>query len=78
MGDFNTSFADNYYFTTEGRKALLQVFAEAELQLLTCDRQECVDHIAVSRRFFGDGNVLVDEWNLGKVLSDHKGIVVEF
>ena len=78
VGDLNTSFADNYYFTIEGRKALLQVFTDTDLQLLTGDQLECVDHIAVSRRFVGDGDVLVDEWNLGKALSDHKGIVVEF
>ncbi len=78
LGDFNTSFADNYYFTTAGREALLDVFADTDLRLLTGDRRACVDHIAVSRRFVGDGDVSVEEWNLDKRLSDHKGIAAEF
>lgn len=34
-GDFNCSFADNYYFTKAGRTALLEVFEKAGLRLLT-------------------------------------------
>ena len=76
-GDFNCSFADNYYFTNFGRETLRVSLARNKISLLTGSQQECIDHIAVSRNFIGVGNVTVTEWNLDKSLSDHKGIVAE-
>lgn len=76
-GDFNCSFADNYYFTNFGRETLRASLARNKISLLTESRQECIDHIAISRSFIGVGKVTVSEWNLDKSLSDHKGIVAE-
>ena len=77
VGDFNCSFADNYYFTNFGRNTLLASFAHSKISLLTGNRPECIDHIAVSENFVGDSKVKVSEWNLDKSISDHKGIVAE-
>jgi endonuclease/exonuclease/phosphatase family metal-dependent hydrolase len=73
-GDFNCSFADNYYFTKTGRESLLEFFTENHITVLTENRGECIDHIAVSDSFIKDTEILIDEWNYNKILSDHKGI----
>ena len=75
-GDFNVSFCDNYYFTNYGRDTLLRSFSENRIRLLTENVPECIDHIAVSETFFKNGDVKIEEWNLEKKLSDHKGIAV--
>lgn len=77
-GDFNCSFLDNYYFTEKGRARLLRAFEENKLSILTAGQAECVDHIAVSNRILGGLPVMIEEWNLDKQLSDHKGIAVTF
>lgn len=76
-GDYNLSFADNYYFTNWGRKTVLDSFAQNKIRLLTADVSECIDHIAVTDSFVSGRTWNVQEWNLDKRLSDHKGIVVE-
>lgn len=75
-GDFNCSFADNYYFTTAGRKRLLDLFKEEKITLLTSQQKECIDHIAISTSWVDDDSYSVKEWNEAKKLSDHKGIAV--
>lgn len=75
-GDFNCSFGDNYYYTKYGRDELLASFCKNGLSLLTRGQNECIDHIAVTREFVGSAIVRVDEWNMDKRLSDHKGISV--
>ena len=77
-GDYNCSFADNYYFTNKGRDTLLSAFAENGLVLLTASQYECIDHIAVSSCFCDSVEPVVEEWNVDKSLSDHKGIAVCF
>lgn len=77
-GDFNCSFADNYYFTKAGRNIILQSFAENNIELLTASRPLCIDHIAISDRFVSECDIQIEEWNTEKTLSDHKGIAVEF
>lgn len=77
-GDFNCSFADNYYYTKDARRIILETFAENHIQLLTAEQPECIDHIAVSRTFVGDSHISIVEWNVNKLLSDHKGIAVSF
>ncbi len=77
IGDFNCSFSDNYYYTKAGRAALEGVLARNNLELLTRQQPECVDHIAISRNFFGDSAVNVEEWNCDKKLSDHKGVYIK-
>jgi exonuclease III len=76
-GDFNCSFADNYYFTKTGRDSILKFFNENNITILTSDRSECIDHIAVSDSFIKNKDILIDEWNYNKALSDHKGISVQ-
>lgn len=77
VGDYNLSFSDNYYYTNWGRKFLNDNFNNCEIKLLTKDRTECIDHIAISKSFICGKEIFVDEWNQDKKLSDHKGIVVE-
>lgn len=77
-GDFNCSFSDNYYFTKLGREALLRTFSEHDIELLTKNEAECIDHIAVSKRFISNSGIQIAEWNQDKLLSDHKGIAVYF
>ena len=77
-GDFNCSFFDNYYFTRAGRNDLQNLFQEVELSLLTGEQAECIDHIAISRRFASFVKLTIEEWNENKLLSDHKGIAVSF
>ena len=76
-GDYNLSFSDNYYYTKYGRETVLSSFADNSIRLLTADRSECIDHIAVSEEFVADADITVDEWNYDKRLSDHKGIYVD-
>ena len=77
IGDYNTSFADNYYFTNNGRNELNKLIRECNLNLLTGDIPECIDHIAISERFITNLETEFGEWNLDKKLSDHKGIYVD-
>ena len=77
IGDYNTSFADNYYFTNYGRNELNNLFRECNLNLLTGNRPECIDHIAISESFITNLETDIGEWNSDKKLSDHKGIYVE-
>ena len=76
LGDYNLSFADNWYYTKEGRRLINETFDECGISLLTRDRTECIDHIAISEKFIGNVKS-IDEWNLDKSLSDHKGIIAD-
>jgi exonuclease III len=75
-GDFNISFADNYYYTKFGRDELNKSFSNNDMELLTGNRQECIDHIAISRKIVNNSIIEIGEWNQDKSLSDHKGIYV--
>ena len=77
IGDYNISFADNYYFTHNGRNELIKLFRECNLNLLTRDKKEWNDHIAISEGFISNMEKEIGEWNLDKKLSDHEGIYVE-
>ena len=77
-GDFNCSFADNYYFTVAGRTAILNGLKDCDLSLLTKNQTVCIDHIALTEHFVGNIDVKIEEWNQMKTLSDHKGIAVSF
>jgi exonuclease III len=76
-GDFNMSFCDIYYFTKAGRTTLEEMFVANNLNLLTRNQIECIDHIAISHTFVGNSKCSVYEWNFDKNLSDHKGISFE-
>ncbi len=77
IGDFNCSFADNYYFTNWARNTLQETFLRSKIDLLTSNVPECIDHIALSSDFISDSQWQVEEWNMDKKLSDHKGIIAE-
>jgi hypothetical protein len=77
IGDYNISFADNYYFTNTGRNELNKAFKECNLNLLTGDIPECIDHIAISESLITNMETEIGEWNSDKKLSDHKGIYVD-
>ena len=77
-GDFNCSFADNYYFTAAGRTAILNGLSSSGLTLITVHQPECIDHIALTKDFIGNADVRVEEWNQLKTLSDHKGVAAAF
>ena len=53
-----------------------QTVQNCEIDILTQDTLDYIDHIAVSKGFAGE-RAAVAEWNKDKPLSDHKGIVVE-
>ena len=77
IGDYNTSFADNYYFTQVGRDLLNCTFRNKNIKLLTENVEQCIDHIAISERFLKNFDIgKIVEWNKEKTLSDHKGIFV--
>lgn len=76
IGDYNCSFSDDYYYTKKGRELLRRCLKENKISVLTAERSECIDHIAVSEDFVANTDVTVEEWNYDKTLSDHKGIVV--
>jgi endonuclease/exonuclease/phosphatase family metal-dependent hydrolase len=47
------------------------------MENLTEKITETIDHIAISKKFIGDSKAEIVEWNIGKELSDHKGISVK-
>ncbi|MCR5041857.1 MAG: endonuclease/exonuclease/phosphatase family protein [Clostridia bacterium] len=75
-GDFNVSFSDNWYFTHDGRKKLLDTFYNNKLSLVTKHLSNCIYHVAVSADFIENATVLTEEFNCDRRLSDHKGTVV--
>lgn len=76
-GDFNCSFADNYYFTTEGRKLMTEAFYQCSLCLLTHSVKQGIDHIVFPYRHLAANRAQIFEWNTDKSLSDHKGVGVD-
>ena len=75
VGDYNCTFSDNYYYTKFGRESMLDCFRDNAISILTAEKAECIDHIAVSDAFLRGRRVTnIEEWNLNKSLSDHKGI----
>ncbi len=78
LGDYNCSFADKYFGSDDARKKILGCYKDYDIKLLTKDRMECIDHIAISSGFLGCAEAEISEWNCDRSLSDHKGIAVEF
>jgi hypothetical protein len=77
-GDLNMSFADNYYFTEEGRNKLNVSFKKNNLINLTGEIENNIDHIILSKNFIGERKSSLQKWNypVDKKLSDHIGICV--
>lgn len=78
IGDYNISFADEYYYTKDGRNKLNNSFTQNNMTLHTSEMKECIDHIAISTLFSQGSKIEVGEWNEDKKLSDHKGVFVHF
>jgi len=70
-GDFNLSFADDYYVSRRQRARILACFERLKINLRTGELLENVDHIAVSRVFFNPDDCSPEPWR-GK--SDHQGV----
>ena len=77
IGDYNISFADNYYFTNFGRDELNKSFDKNNLELVTRPKEQCIDHVAISKSFIENTQKEIVEWNEDKKLADHKGIYIE-
>lgn len=77
VGDYNMSFSDNYYFTKEGRQIIETTFESLYIKNVTRDLTETIDHIAISQNFLHNHNTQLQEWNVDKNLSDHKGVAVK-
>lgn len=77
VGDYNISFADNYFFTNWGRNELNKSFNRNHLDLVTKQREQCIDHIAISKPFTVEKQISINEWNQDFKLSDHKGIMAK-
>jgi len=75
-GDLNMSFADNYYFTQDGRKKLIDSFEKLKMTNLTAGIPENIDHIIISDEFIKGKSIILSEWNRDKKLSDHIGVCV--
>ena len=77
-GDLNISFADNYYFTNEGREKLNSSFEENNLINLTRDIPNNIDHIILTRTFVGEKTISIKQFNYpaDKKLSDHFGVYI--
>lgn len=76
-GDFNSSFSDNYYYTKEGRRTVTAAFQECGITIVTSGMSAMIDHIAVSDKLLNDSVIFRFEWNQDKLLSDHKGVMIE-
>ena len=77
VGDYNQSFADNYYFTNAGRQSILDNFFKNNLAIVTNNVPQNVDHIAISKKFVQRNNCIITTFNNDKKLSDHIGVVLE-
>lgn len=82
-GDFNISFADNYYFTKEGREKLKACFERNNLIILTVGVPRNIDHIVLPESLASLQSGQIKVWNkINKLetkesLSDHQGVSVE-
>ncbi|MFA9213227.1 MAG: endonuclease/exonuclease/phosphatase family protein [Candidatus Methylacidiphilales bacterium] len=75
VGDYNISFADNYFFTNWGRNELNKSFNRNNLDIISKQREKCIDHIAISKPLTVEKQICINEWNQDFKLSDHKGIM---
>ncbi len=75
-GDFNITFADNYYYTKEGRQKIKDCFSELSINNLTDQIPENIDHIAIATSFLKSSEIKTEVWNEDKSLSDHMGVCV--
>ena len=81
IGDLNISFADNFYFTKDGRKKLKNAFELLQMKIITEEIINNIDHIILSNNFLLNHKIKSGFWNetenKKERLSDHKGVYVE-
>ncbi len=80
-GDFNTSLQGNYYVSNFGREKIDNCFQRLEVEVPTREIPNCIDHIALSKRFLQcfDLKPECETWNNArdkKQFSDHMGVCV--
>jgi endonuclease/exonuclease/phosphatase family metal-dependent hydrolase len=81
-GDFNISFADNYYTNAVVRSGLQDFFIKNKLTHITAGLPMCIDHIVVSSHLLQQGDKHTKPISVGtfaeeKLLSDHAGVWVK-
>lgn len=76
-GDYNLSFGDNYYYTKDGRNAIINAFKEQNILNLTTNIINNIDHIATSKMFLKDKNITAKVFASDRRLSDHIGVMVD-
>jgi endonuclease/exonuclease/phosphatase family metal-dependent hydrolase len=81
-GDFNISFADNYYTKALVRSVMQEFFTKHKLMHLTAGLPQCIDHIILSNKLLEKDAKHVKPTSVGtfgeeKVLSDHVGVWVK-
>lgn len=76
IGDFNTTFNGFKYPNEAAQRTLNEVFQKFNLNNLTTEIEDCVDHIAISKDFIIDTEKSISLWNLDKRMSDHVGVSV--
>jgi hypothetical protein len=82
-GDFNISFADNYYTSDVVRDAMQEFFIKNKLVHVTAGLPKCIDHIVLSSHLLERGSkhtkpINIGTFGEGKLLSDHTGVWVKF
>jgi endonuclease/exonuclease/phosphatase family metal-dependent hydrolase len=79
-GDFNISFADNYYTTAVVRSVMQEFFIKHKLVHVTAGLPNCIDHIVMSQSLVSDGKfskqIAISTFGEEKMLSDHAGVWV--
>lgn len=75
-GDLNTFFSGYAYPSHLARKRFNELFDKLNLQNLTSEIRENVDHIVLDRNLISNRDIKIGTWNENKKLSDHIGICV--
>lgn len=81
-GDFNISFADNYYTNTRVRSMMQDFFLQHGLINVTAGLPRCIDHIVLSAALLERDDKTIHAISVGtfgeeKLLSDHAGVWVK-
>lgn len=76
IGDLNTTFSGFTYPSHLARKVLNEQFSTLNMENVTKDIDNNVDHIIISNSFIKDKKIGIDLFNTDKKLSDHIGICI--
>ncbi len=73
-GDFNIALSGFAYPSHKARNEIRETFENLNLQCLTSEIIDNVDHIAISKSYLANREMSIEIWNEDKTLSDHIGI----